>query len=343
MFRPNPRCLLSRTSCPSDPDTSIRATHRQVLWFGQQLCPPLICLCFCISLQESGAMVGVQPRKSYTLQTGRGPIELGGRTLVMGILNVTPDSFSDGGKFAGFDQAVAQAFRMIEEGADILDVGGESTRPFSEPVPVQTQLERVIPVIEAVRRKSDIPISIDTDKAEVGRQALAAGADILNDVSSLRFDPEMASLAASSGAPLILMHMLGTPKNMQQSPTYHSLFSEIVAFLEERIRFAVQNGVSRNQIVIDPGIGFGKTVEHNLAIIRNIEAFHCLDRPILLGASRKRFIGNVLGKPEEGREIGTAIVNSFGAAGGAHILRVHDVGINRQVAMLADAIRNAQL
>ena len=285
--------------------------------------------------------MGAQPRKLYTLEMGARRLELGARTLIMGILNVTPDSFSDGGRFAGFEQAVAQVFRMIGEGADVLDIGGESTRPFSAPVPPEVELERVIPVIEAVREKSDIPISIDTTKAEVAIRALAAGADIINDVSALRFDPEMARAAAASRAPLLLMHMLGSPKTMQQNPSYSSLFSEIIAFLEERIRFGVENGIERSQIVVDPGIGFGKTVAHNLAIIQNLEAFHCLGRPILLGASRKRFIGSVLGRPEEDREIGTAVVNGFAVGSGVHILRVHDVAINKQAALIGDAIRNA--
>jgi dihydropteroate synthase len=291
--------------------------------------------------QREGTALGIQPRKLYTLEMGARRLELGARTLIMGILNVTPDSFSDGGRFAAFEQAVAQAFLMIGEGAGILDIGGESTRPNSDPVPPEAELERVIPVIEAVRKESDIPISIDSTKAEVAKRALAAGANIINDVSALQFDPEMVRVAASSGAPLILMHMLGSPKTMQQNPSYSSLFSEIIAFLEERIRFAVENGVERSQIVVDPGIGFGKTVAHNLAIIKNLEAFHCLGRPILLGASRKRFIGSVLEKPEVDREIGTAVVSGFAVGAGAHILRIHDVGINRQAALMADAIRNA--
>jgi len=286
--------------------------------------------------------MSVFPRKCFSLRLKSGQLDLGRRTLVMGILNVTPDSFSDGGKFFGFHDAMQQAMEMIVAGVDLLDIGGESTRPFSDPVSPDEELERVIPLIESIRESSDIPISIDTTKAEVARQALAAGADIINDVSSLCFDEEMVEVAAGSGAPLILMHMQGTPKTMQQEPAYDSLFSEIVAFLEERIRFATEHGVDRRQIIVDPGIGFGKNVTHNLLIIRNLEAFHCLDRPILLGASRKRFIGSILDRPVEDRETGTAVANSFGIAAGAHIIRVHDVPLHLQVVAMADALRDAE-
>ncbi len=202
------------------------------------------------------------------------------------------------------------------------------------------ELERVIPIIRAVRERSDIPISIDTNKSEVARQSLAAGADIINDVSSLRFDPDMARVVAGSGAPVILMHMLGAPRTMQINPVYESVISEIIAFLEERMKFAVQNGIERSQIIVDPGIGFGKTVTHNLNIIRNLDFFSCMDRPILLGASRKRFIGKILDRPEGEREMGTALVNAFGIAAGAHILRVHDVDFHREAVGLAEAVRS---
>ncbi|MGA2026459.1 MAG: dihydropteroate synthase [Syntrophobacteraceae bacterium] len=266
-------------------------------------------------------------------------LELGRRTLIMGILNITPDSFSDGGRFADHERALARAFELISAGADILDVGGESTRPGSDPVPLPVELERVIPVIRAVRESSDIPISIDTNKSEVALQSLAAGADIINDVSSLRFDPAMARVAAGSGAPVILMHMLGAPRTMQVNPVYESVISEIIAFLEQRMMFAVQNGIERSQIIVDPGIGFGKTVTHNLNIIRDLDRFSCMDRPIMLAASRKRFIGKVLGRPEDERELGTAVVNAFGIAAGAHILRVHDVAFHRGAVGLADAVQ----
>lgn len=285
--------------------------------------------------------MNVLPRKLYTLDLNTGKLELGARTLIMGILNVTPDSFTDGGRFFELESAVKQAEKVIAEGADILDIGGESTRPFSEPVSTDEELQRVIPVIQAIRESSDIPISIDTTKAEVARHALQAGANIINDVSALRFDDQMADLAATAGVPLILMHMQGTPKVMQQNPTYSSLFSEVITFLQERIDFATQHGVDRKQIIVDPGIGFGKQVIHNLLLVRELHYLYSLDRPVLLGASRKRFIGTILDRPEQDREIGTAVVNSFGIAAGAHIIRAHDVAINRQVALMGDALRCA--
>jgi dihydropteroate synthase len=284
--------------------------------------------------------LGVSDRKIYSIKLRDRVIELGRRTLIMGILNITPDSFSDGGRFDDYDRALARGLELIAEGADILDVGGESTRPGSAPVPAEIELERVLPIIREVRRNSDIPISIDTAKAEVAQKALEAGADIINDISSLRFDPDMARVAAQSGAPLILMHMLGIPKTMQVNPVYQSVLSEIIGFLEEQMQYAVKNGVERGQIIVDPGIGFGKTVTHNLQIIRDLDSFSCMDRPILLAASRKRFIGSILGRPEMERELGTAVVNSFGIAAGAHMIRVHDVAFHREAVRVADAVRN---
>jgi dihydropteroate synthase len=282
--------------------------------------------------------MSVRERKLYTLKLKGKALELGRRTLIMGILNITPDSFSDGGRFADYDRALAQALELISAGADILDVGGESTRPGSAPVPLDVELERVVPIIRSVRESSDIPISVDTNKAEVALRSLEAGADIINDISSMQFDPAMAKVAAESGAPVILMHMLGTPRTMQVNPVYGSVISEITAFLEGRMKFAVQNGIERSQIVVDPGIGFGKTVTHNLNIIRDLDSFSCMDRPILLGASRKRFIGTVLGRTERERELGTAVVNAFGIAAGAHILRVHDVAFHREAVRMAEAV-----
>jgi len=284
--------------------------------------------------------LAISERKQYTIKLRGKTLELGRRPLIMGILNVTTDSFSDGGRFADYDRALARAFELISAGADILDVGGESTRPGSDPVPLAVEIERVTPIIRAVRESSDIAISIDTTKSEVALQALSAGADIINDISSLQFDPGMARVAAESGAPLILMHMLGTPRTMQINPVYESVISEIIEFLEERMRFAARNGVERSQIIIDPGIGFGKTVAHNLHIIRNLDTFSCMDRPILLAVSRKRFIGSVIGRTEGEREVGTAIANAFGIAAGAHILRVHDVAFHNEAIRMAEAVRN---
>jgi len=285
--------------------------------------------------------MSVIPRRRHSLRLKSRKLDLGERTLMMGILNVTPDSFSDAGRSFGFHSAVQHGLDLIVSGADLLDIGGESTRPSSDPVPLEVELKRVIPVIESIRKSSDIPISIDTTKAEVARLALEAGADIINDISALRFDDDMASLAARSEAPVILMHMQGTPKTMQQNPVYSSLFSQVIAFLEERIQFAVDRGVDREQIIVDPGIGFGKSVNHNLLLIRDLETLQCLNRPVLLGASRKGFIGSVLDKPVEEREIGTAVVHSYGIAAGIHIIRAHDVEFHRQVVVMADALREA--
>lgn len=284
--------------------------------------------------------MAVLPRPLFTLALKSRALELGRRTLIMGILNVTPDSFSDAGAFFDREKAIQRALEMIAEGAELLDIGGESTRPGSEPVSAEVELERVLPVIEAIRRESNIPLSIDTTKAEVARQALTAGADLINDISALRFDERMVQIAADSGAPLILMHMQGTPRTMQENPLYASLFSEIIAFLEERIRFATDHGVARSQIVVDPGIGFGKNLRHNLLLVRSLEQLHCLDRPLLLGASRKRFIGAVLERPVTEREIGTAVAHSFAIAAGVHLLRTHEVALHREVALMADAIRD---
>jgi dihydropteroate synthase len=282
----------------------------------------------------------VGERKHYTIRLPGGKeLKLGDRTYVMGVVNVTPDSFSDGGKFYEIDRAVERARELINAGADIIDIGGESTRPFSDPIPLEEELKRTIPVIEAIRDFSDIPISIDTTKAEVARRALAAGADMVNDVSALRFDPEMVKVVAEHGVPVVLMHMLGTPKTMQQNPHYDCLFGEILAFLQERIQFAVKGGVSREQIIIDPGIGFGKTVTHNLRLIRDLDVFNILERPILLGLSRKRFIGAILNRPVEERELGTAVANTIGIMAGAHIVRVHDVAFQIDAIRMADAIR----
>jgi dihydropteroate synthase len=281
----------------------------------------------------------VGARKHYTIRLPGGKeLKLGDRTYVMGVVNVTPDSFSDGGKFYEIDRAVERARELINAGADIIDIGGESTRPFSDPIPLEEELKRTIPVIEAIRDFSDIPISIDTTKAEVARRALAAGADMVNDVSALRFDPEMVKVVAEHGVPVVLMHMLGTPKTMQQNPHYDCLFGEILAFLQERIQFAVKGGVSREQIIIDPGIGFGKTVTHNLRLIRDLDVFNILERPILLGLSRKRFIGAILNRPVEERELGTAVANTIGIMAGAHIVRVHDVAFQIDAIRMADAI-----
>jgi dihydropteroate synthase len=281
-------------------------------------------------------------RAHFAIRCGTASLELGRRSLLMGVVNVTPDSFSDGGEFFDTERAIEQGERLAAEGADLLDVGGESTRPFSESIPIEEELRRVIPVIRELARRTRIPISIDSCKAAVARAALDAGASLVNDISSLGFDPEMKAVVASSGAPLILMHMQGTPRNMQVKPHYDSLLSEVVRFLEERIWIACEAGVSRDQIMVDPGIGFGKTVTHNLLLIKHLDALTILGRPVLLGTSRKSFIGAVLNRPVTEREPGSWATVCAAILKGAHILRVHEVAVCRQVADMIDAIVNAE-
>ncbi|MCZ6652806.1 MAG: dihydropteroate synthase [Planctomycetota bacterium] len=253
-------------------------------------------------------------------------LDLIGRPLVMGILNVTPDSFSDGGRFMDLGSAVGHAEQMIRDGADIIDVGGESTRPGSQAVPVVEQIKRTQPVIASIReRQAQIPISIDTQSAEVASAALDAGATIVNDISALRADSNMACRVADAGAYIVLMHMQGTPRTMQQNPRYDDVAGEIEAFLEERIEFAVSNGIRRERIIIDPGIGFGKRVEHNLQILANLNRFAAIG-PVLLGTSRKSLFAELLGIDNvEERLTGTIVTNTIGLLAGVRILRVHDV------------------
>jgi len=265
----------------------------------------------------------------------------GERTLVMGVLNVTPDSFSDGGKFFSFDAAVAQAEQMIEEGADIIDVGGESTRPGSESVSEQEELTRVLPVIERLA-SSGVPISIDTTKTAVARAALAAGAEIINDISGLRFEPAIADEAAQVKAGLLLMHSRGTPKDMQQIPFAEDMFADVIEGLYLSIAVAEQHGVARESIAIDPGIGFGKTVAQNLELIAKLDqlAREFIDLPIVIGTSRKSFIGKLLnGAPADDRLYGTIATVVASVLNGAHIVRVHDVKPAVDAVHVADAIR----
>jgi len=256
----------------------------------------------------------------------------------MGILNVTPDSFSDGGSYGGSEEAAARGAEMAAEGADVIDVGGESTRPGSRPVPEDEEIGRVVPVIRALRERTGALISVDTTKAAVAREALAAGADIVNDVSALRFDPGMAGLVAASGAPVVLMHMRGIPETMQSLPAYRDLFGEIADFLAGRAAAARAAGIAAEKIILDPGIGFGKTAEDNLDLIDGLAFLEPLDRPILVGASRKAFIGRTLGLEPRERLEGSIAAGILSVARGAHILRVHDVRSTRRAADMADAI-----
>jgi len=257
----------------------------------------------------------------------------------MGIVNVTADSFSGDGLGDDVAAAVAQGRRMVEVGADLLDVGGESTRPGAEEVPVDEELRRVLPVVERLAGEVAVPISIDTYKPAVARAALAAGARVVNDVTGLQGDPEMAAVAAEYAAPVVAMHMQGRPRTMQRNPTYHNLIGEIAAYLARSVEVAVRAGVPRSQVVIDPGIGFGKTLQHNLEILRRLGELKALGQPLLIGTSRKAFIGRILGgvAPSERAE-GTAATVALAIAGGADVVRVHDVAPMVRVVRVADAI-----
>ncbi len=268
---------------------------------------------------------------------------LGRRTLIMGILNVTPDSFYDGGQYLKKREAVKKALQMAEDGADIIDVGGESSRPGSKPVSMEEEIKRVIPVIKEVAKKTDCAISVDTIKSEVAKQAINAGAQIVNDISAMRFDPEMADMCAKTKVGVILMHMRGTPATMQMDVRYDDLMSEIFSHLEERICFAVKAGVKKERIAIDPGIGFGKGVEDNLKIIKRLSEFKSIGRPVVLGTSRKSFIGKALGLDAKDRLEGTIATIVAGISNGASIVRVHDVKEARMAADMADAIKNSSM
>lgn len=268
-------------------------------------------------------------------------LSLGERTHIMGILNVTPDSFSDGGQYLDSRKAVRRAREMADEGADIIDVGGESSRPGSAPVGLDEELKRVMPVIEEVAKKTNIPISIDTYKSEVARRALDGGAEIVNDISALNFDTRMADLIAQRKVPVILMHMRGTPKDMQNDLHYDSLIPEILTYLSQSIDRAETTGVNPRKIVIDPGIGFGKSAEDNLRIIRNLSEFKILVKPILLGTSRKSFIGKILNNEEGDRLEGSIASVVAGIINGANIVRVHDVKETKKAVLITDAIKSA--
>ena len=263
------------------------------------------------------------------------------QSLIMGILNVTPDSFSDGGEYLEKNTAIIHALEMIDEGADIIDIGGESTRPFSDPVSLKEEISRVVPVIEGIRKESDICISIDTTKSQVATAALNSGASVINDVSAMEVDPLMVDVALKFDCPLIIMHMKGTPKNMQDDPQYESLISDIKDYLLDRADFIISKGINPKKIVIDPGIGFGKSVENNFEIIKNLNHFTTMNFPVLLGASRKSFIGISLNLPEKDRLEGSLAANIIGLQNGAKIFRVHDVAETNKALIIANKIFNS--
>jgi len=278
-------------------------------------------------------------RKIYNWQCRDCTVVLGRRTLVMGILNATPDSFSDGGDYSDPSAAVDRALEMVAEGADIIDVGGESSRPGADPVPTEEEIRRVVPVIKKIREQSDILVSIDTMKAETATRALEVGADIINDISALEADPRMVDVAAEAQAGVVLMHMKGSPQTMQNNPGYERVVQEVGTYLAGRMQFAEQHGVQRECMVIDPGIGFGKTVEHNLELLRGLPQLAECGRPILIGTSRKSFIGKILNRenPAERRagSLGTA---AWAVMRGAHIFRAHDVIDTCDVCGLVDTL-----
>jgi len=264
------------------------------------------------------------------------------RPLIMGVVNVTPDSFSDGGHFFAFEDALRQARALVAAGADILDLGGESTRPYADPVPLEEELRRVIPLIEALAGEVPVPLSIDTYKAPVARAALEAGAALINDISALRFDPELPPLAAQAQVPVVLMHMQGTPRDMQRHPRYADLIGEIKSFFKERLDFALSQGIPRELIILDPGIGFGKTFQHNLEILNRLDAFLDLGCPLMVGPSRKAFIGHLLNLPDgEARDVGTLGAVAVAAMRGASIIRTHNVSYTRQLLAVMEAITGA--
>jgi len=272
------------------------------------------------------------------LVLGTHTLEVSSRPLVMGILNVTPDSFSDGGRFYDPDRAIDQFYRMVDEGADMIDIGGESSRPGAEPVDVGEEWRRVGPILARVAASSPVPVSIDTYKAEVARRAVDSGAAVVNDISALRFDADMAGVVAETGISVVLMHMQGTPRNMQKNPIYGDVVKEVSEFLLNRVQAAVGAGVAGDKIILDPGIGFGKTLEHNLCILRQLDKLVGLGYPVLVGGSRKSFIEMILGDDDSERLEGSLAAAVVTAFAGAKIIRVHDVRQTRRALDVWSAI-----
>lgn len=288
-------------------------------------------------------MTDNQYEDEFVIRCKKGDLNLSRRTYIMGVINVTPDSFSDGGSFLDPHRAIDHALELVDEGADIIDIGGETTRPGSKPITAETEISRVIPVIERLAPKIDVPISIDTYKSVVAERAMESGAEIINDISALNFDPKMAESAYRHDVPVVLMHIKGTPENMQQNPCYQSLIPEIIEYLKNSIEMAEKAGIDPHKIIIDPGIGFGKSLDagHNLKIINRLSEFKSLGKPILVGPSRKAFIGKILDADVTQREEGTAAAVSAAILNGANMVRVHNVGMIKKVVRVIDAIKNA--
>lgn len=285
------------------------------------------------------SMQGQVLLKDSALWTRHGKIDMERRTALVGILNVTPDSFSDGGRYLDPEKAIARGLGLAEEGADLIDIGGESSRPGARPVSVEEELERVLPVVRSLRRAVSIPLSIDTYKAQVARAALDEGADLINDISALRFDPGMVSVIAAEKVPVVLMHMQGTPRTMQEKPHYRDVVEEVKGFLGERVEFALERGIRPQDVVVDPGIGFGKDLEHNLALLRGLSSLVSLGRPVLVGPSRKTFIGKILEAGPEERLEGSLAAAVAAVLAGANMIRMHDVREARRAVAIADALR----
>jgi len=262
-------------------------------------------------------------------------------SLIMGILNVTPDSFSDGGLYFDTQKAINHALSMIEDGADIIDIGGESTRPFSDPVSVDDELLRVIPVVKELRKRTDTVISIDTTKSTVAKEACLVGADIINDISGMLFDAEMIDVAKDIGCPIVLMHIKGNPKTMQENPTYDNVISEIKCHLLDRVDYIIENGIDRKNIILDPGIGFGKTVENNFEILNRLDELTSIGYPFLIGTSNKSFIGKTLNIDENDRLQGTIVANTIALQKGCKIFRVHNVKEAKRCLLIANKILNS--
>ena len=278
------------------------------------------------------------------LTWSRFDLDLTKKTYIMGILNVTPDSFSDGGEHMDPSRAVEHAARMVADGADMIDIGGESTRPGSGPVALEEELRRTIPVISKLAKNIAVPISIDTNKAEVARQAIAAGASIVNDISGLRYDPDMPEVVAGHKVPVVIMHIKGRPRDMQNDPVYEALIPEIMDYFRISIRLAKKFGIPEDMMILDPGIGFGKTFDHNLELLNNLDRLAVLEKPILVGPSRKAFIGRILdGAPASDRLEGTAAAVAVSIMKGANIVRVHDVREMAKVVRVVDAIRREKV